>query len=621
MSKVGGSQPSAKRVGIAPLAAGGTQASAPVVSNGSTAQRTRLAQPGLTRPLRDMVNVKAGKHHNKREVERSEGLVPGDSGRTAAVQTKAGTGEMPSPIQNFDGVAAMCGCLPPDTNGDVGPNHYMQWVNLHFAVYTKTGTQVGATLPGNALWVGNPNAPVCAANNDGDPIVLYDQHSGRWLASQFSLPNYPNGPFYQCVAVSSSSDPSGTWCGYEYVVSANKLNDYPKFGVWPTQNAYMATINQFTEPGDGWGGVGILAFERDKMIACNPARMLYRDLFPVAPALWGGMLPADTDGPTLPPANAPAPLIEVDDNAWDPPNFPVDRLDVWNATADWSGAGSMTVTREGALPTASFDGILCGFGSCVPQPGTAQRLATLGDRLMYRMAYRNFGSHQKMVVNHTVDVGSDRAGIRWYELMKTTGNWSISQQSTYAPGDGLHRWMGSAAMDQQGNMAMGFSIGNGTAPELRQHQVRGPARNRSSEHAPAGRRAAPRRHRLADPLGRTLGRLLDALDRSGRRLHVLVHAGIRTDDWVGAVEDADRLVQVPDLRHRWASTAATSASTTTSATTATTASASTGMRWADHDPRLGRGIAVPGNLRDLRTGHEHHRRQHLDRWHRAHVPG
>ncbi len=208
----------------------------------------------------------------------------------------------------------MCGCLPPDTEGDVGPNHYMQWVNSHFAIYTKTGTQVGTTLPGNALWAGNSQAPVCRDNNDGDPIVLYDQYSGRWIASQFAFPNFPNGPFYQCVAVSSSNDPSGTWCGYQYTVSANKLNDYPKFGVWPTQNAYMATINQFIAPNFGWGGVGIMAFERDQMIACGPARMLYRDMFPEAPALWGGMLPADADGPTLPPANAPAPMIEVDDH-------------------------------------------------------------------------------------------------------------------------------------------------------------------------------------------------------------------------------------------------------------------------------------------------------------------
>ena len=163
MSKGTGSDKSAKRVGIASGVVGGTQASASrtSASKASASQRTVRALPGLTRPLRDLVNVKAGKHHNRREVERTEGLVPGESGRTAAIQTRAGTGQMPAPIQNFDGVANMCGCLPPDTNGDVGPNHYMQWVNLHFAIYTKTGTQVGSTLPGNALWAGNPNAPVC----------------------------------------------------------------------------------------------------------------------------------------------------------------------------------------------------------------------------------------------------------------------------------------------------------------------------------------------------------------------------------------------------------------------------------------------------------------------------
>jgi len=220
----------------------------------SPAQRSQLALPGLTRPLRDIVHVRAGKHNVTPELSRGEALGGVTStGRTAAIQTKVGSGQMPAPIQNFNGIARVCSCLPPDTEGDVGPNHYMQWVNLHIAIYTKTGTQVGATLPGNTLWVGNANAPVCAANNDGDPIVLYDQYSGRWLASQFAFPNYPNGPFYQCVAVSSTNDPSGTWCSYQYTVTQNKLNDYPKFGVWPTQHAYMATINQFTEPGDGWG--------------------------------------------------------------------------------------------------------------------------------------------------------------------------------------------------------------------------------------------------------------------------------------------------------------------------------------------------------------------------------
>src|SRR6185503_8169096 len=181
-----GKNQSAKRVGIASRVVGGIQASASTSSNlkASPAQRTELALPGLTRPLRDMVNVKAGKHHNTREVSRGEaiGSLP-SSGGTAAVQTKAGSGQMPAPIQNFDGVGRICSCFPPDTEGDVGPNHYMQWVNLHFAIYTKTGTQVGSTLPGNTLWVGNANAPVCAASNNGDPIVLYDQFAGRWVAS------------------------------------------------------------------------------------------------------------------------------------------------------------------------------------------------------------------------------------------------------------------------------------------------------------------------------------------------------------------------------------------------------------------------------------------------------
>ena len=173
---------------------------------------------GLTQPLRDMARVPAGSMSSagcrssptrSREPEHPAG------DRTAAVQTKAVARDMPSPIQNFDGIARICGCLPPDTDGDGGPNHYMQWVNVHFAIYTKTGTQVGVTQPGNALWAGNPNAPTCPTSNNGDPIVLYDQYAGRWFASQFVFPNFPNGPFYQCVAVSTSNDSSGTWNGYE----------------------------------------------------------------------------------------------------------------------------------------------------------------------------------------------------------------------------------------------------------------------------------------------------------------------------------------------------------------------------------------------------------------------
>ena len=177
-----------------------------------------------------------------------------------------------------------------------------------------------------------------------------------------------------------------------------------------------------------------------------------------------------------------------------------------------------------------FDGILCGFAPCVPQPGTAQRLDTLSDRLMYRLAYRNFGSEQRLVVNHTVDVGSDRAGIRWYDLKKTSGNWGINQQSTYAPADGLHRWMGSAAMDTDGNMAIGFTTSNGTAPNYPTVKYVGRLATdppnqlpqvEATLHAGTGSQTHTRG---------PLGRLLDDRDRPGRRLHLLVHERVHPDD-------------------------------------------------------------------------------------------
>ena len=176
---------------------------------------------------------------------------------------------------------------------------------------------------------------------------------------------------------------------------------------------------------------------------------------------------------------------------------------------------------------------------CIPQPGTSQRLDTLGDRLMYRMAYRNFGSHQAIVVNHTVDVdGSDRAGVRWYDLSKTTGNWSIAQQSTYAPADGLHRWMGSAAMDHDGNMAIGFSTRSAadTYPSIR---YAGQARDRSAEPAPAGRATLVAGTGNRRPTLRPLGRLLDADDDPIDDC-TFWYTTSTSDDRTGRMEDADR---------------------------------------------------------------------------------
>ena len=357
-----------------------------------------------------------------------------------------------APIQNFEGVNNVNGVLPPDTNGDVGPNHYMQWVNLSFAIYSKTGALLYGPAAGNTLWSGFGGA--CQTTNDGDPIVQYDHLADRWMVSQFALPNYPSGPFYQCIAVSQTGDPTGAWYRYQFQISATKLNDYPHFGVWP--DGYYMSINQFA--GNSWGGAGAVAFERDKMLQGLPAQMVYFDLYGVDPNL-GGMLPADLDGPA-PAAGSPNIFAQMDDNAY---GYSPDQLQLWNFHVDWANPSASTFTQAKVLPTAAFDANMCsGSRNCIQQQGTTRRLDAIADRLMYRLQYRNFGSYQTLVLNHTVDVNStDRAGLRWYELRDAGTGWNIYQQGTFSP-DATRRWMGSVAMDSSGNIGMGYSASSST---------------------------------------------------------------------------------------------------------------------------------------------------------------
>jgi hypothetical protein len=364
----------------------------------------------------------------------------------------APTLNIPSPLQNFDGVNNVNGVLPPDTNGDVGPNHYMQWVNLSFAIYSKTGQLLYGPAAGNTLWSGFGGA--CQTSNDGDPIVQYDHLADRWMVSQFALPNYPSGPFYQCIAVSQTGDPTGSWYRYQFQISTTKMNDYPHFGVWP--DGYYMSVNQFV--GNNWGGAGAVVFERQKMLLGQPAQAVYFDLYSIDPNL-GGMLPTDLDG-QAPPAGTPDYFMEADDNGY---GFPQDQLEMWAFSVNWTNPGASSFTHVANLATAAFDSNMCnGSRNCIRQQGTTRRLDAIADRLMYRLQYRNFGSYQTIVANHTVDVNNtDRAGIRWYELRNSGSGWNIYQQGTYSP-DATGRWMGSAAMDASGNIAIGYSASTNT---------------------------------------------------------------------------------------------------------------------------------------------------------------
>jgi uncharacterized repeat protein (TIGR01451 family) len=395
--------------------------------------------------------------------------VPSPDARIAApdplVQSEAISPKMPSATVSFEGIRNSDNpgaILPPDTNGAVGPNHYVQMLNIVFAIWNKSGTLLYGPALNNTLWTGFGGP--CETSNDGDPIVLYDQLADRWLMSQFALPNYPSGPFYQCIAISQTPDPTASWYRYQFQISATKLNDYPKFGVWP--DGYYMTVNQFdSTSGLSFSGAGVVAFERSEMLLGNAAQMFYFDTNDTS---LGGMLPSDLDGATPPPAGTPNYVLQADDNNV---GYPQDRLEIWEFHVDWATPANSTFSGPTFLATAPFDSTLCGFSSdCVPQPGVPppQRLDGIADRLMFRLAYRNFGTHQSLVTNHTVDAdGSDHAGVRWYELRKTGGGWFIQNQGTYAP-DSDHRWMGSAAMDQSGNIALGYSVSSGTTyPSIR----------------------------------------------------------------------------------------------------------------------------------------------------------
>ncbi|MGA7730854.1 MAG: S-layer homology domain-containing protein [Chloroflexia bacterium] len=461
------------------VASAGIQASAPtgtqVQAKQGALSNAAITGPIVVRelkhdvspPLRDIPPAAAQpKTSGEREIGRRVLPNPGNEYSDPVVQFGWGPMVMPTPIINIDGVlfaTSSCACAPPDTNGDVGPNHYVQTVNTAYQVFSKSGLPMSAPLPMNTLWAGFGGS--CQTRNDGDPIVKYDQLADRWVLNQFTTAP----PFTQCIAVSTTGDPMGSYHRYAFLQfeSATRFGDYQKIGVWP--DAYYMSNNEFNNPPTAFLGAGNYAFDRTNMLAGLPASYVY---FGLPPQNWGGQQPTDLEGMTLPPAGAPNLFVEIDDSAWDPPNIPTDQLQMWRFHVDFVTPANSTFT---ALPKivppnlANFDGIMCGTpgDDCVPQPGTASRLDSLSDRVMYRATYRNFGSHESVLFNHTVDAASDKVAIRWYELRGISGTPSLFQQSTYDP-DTNHHWMGSIAQDNQGNMALGYSVSSSTVfPSVR----------------------------------------------------------------------------------------------------------------------------------------------------------
>ncbi len=421
-----------------------------------------MMQHDISRPLTEMIGYPNVLTYAQNQAYAPRSLATGKApsfgtpDKDEAINNPKGVPDiesMPAPSAGWDGInynTSECFCLPPDTNGDVGPNHYIQTVNTAFQIWDKNGTSLYGPAANNTLFSGVGNA--CETTNDGDPVILYDQLADRWFFSQFANV-FTTGPYYQCFAISTTADPLGTWYRYWYIFpksgSTWLLNDYGKFGIMP--DGYYMTANLFK--GNSWGGAALLAFERQKMLLGQNATVIYYNL---GVNDWGGMLPADFDGTTLPSGSGNY-FAEVQDMAWDPANIPQDQMAIWKMVPNWVTPGNTTLTNIANLKVKKFNGIACGFNrNCVPQKGTSSKLDAISDRTMYRLQYRNFGSYETLVTNHTV-YAQQRTAIRWYEIRVTAGVPAIYQQNTYLPDDTKWRWMGSAAMDKQGNLAVGFS--------------------------------------------------------------------------------------------------------------------------------------------------------------------
>src|SRR5262252_2307474 len=318
---------------------------------------------------------------------------------------------------------------PPDTNGTVGATQYVQWVNLEYAVFDKkTGAKVAGPFPGNTVWAGFGGG--CQTNNDGDPIVQYDKMAKRWILTQFSV---STSPLKQCVAVSTTSDATGSYNRYAFSFG-NNFPDYPKLGVWP--DAYYISFNMFGAV--NFIGADACAMDRNRMLAGQTATII---CFQQGGSI-DSLLPSDLDGTIQPAAGEPGFFVD----------FGTNSLRLWQFHVDFTTPANSTFTGPTTLSVSNFSP-LCGGGSCVAQPGTTNRLDSLADRLMYRLAYRKFGDgHESLFVNHAITTG-----VRWYEIRNPGAAPTVFQQGTFAP-DSNTRWMGSIAADQSGNIALGYSM-------------------------------------------------------------------------------------------------------------------------------------------------------------------
>lgn len=407
---------------------------------------------------------------------------PGGTGADPVRQTLASPMVSP-PLTSFDGLSNQNNfnifggrVNPPDPVIAVGPGHIVEMINLVVGVYDKAGGVLVPAFDIGALWAGFPVAD--CTDPSGDPVVVYDQFMDRWILTQFTT----RGPeYFNCVAISTSPDPTGTYYRYAFSTGVN-FPDYPKYGNWT--DAFIITTREFG-PQFGYG-IGVYALEKNKMVNGQSARAIgyyleaERDDDPnisdeeLLPLIGDGLLPAYVDGKQRPKNDDSIPIIGTQDDGF-PYGATKDALNIWELTVKWKARPESSLVFKDQLDIASVDTVFpCPGGGrrCLPQPGAAtnQFLDILSSRQRptWRLAYRNNKTYDSMLASQSVEASPGLAGMRWYEVRRQNGVYSVYQQGTYAPGAGVHRWMGSIAADRKGNIALGYSVtGNTTFPGIR----------------------------------------------------------------------------------------------------------------------------------------------------------
>ncbi len=409
---------------IRSIALGGAVVLAIAVQGQNTRSSVRIYHPvstGVSPALRDVATQPS-----------SVSLVPESTASTTTTKNiSAGL--------NFGGMSSTGTYLAPDPNGAVGTTQYVQWTNARYAVYNKsTGAVIVAPTAAKLLWAGLGGP--CGNTNAGDGVVLFDKAAQRWVITHHSG---GNAPLLQCLAISTTSDASGTYYLYAFQLTT-QYPDYPKIGSWP--DAYYVTMNLLNPSTYASLGAEVCALDRTSMLAGSPAASAQCFVTGTATTDYV-LLPSDVDGATAPPAGAPNYLLSLNSNS----------LDFFTFHVDWLNLANSSLTGPTNIPVTPFTQA-CNGGYCVSQLGTTNVVDGVGDRLSSnRIPYRNFGDHESLLVNHSINNNTGASvGIRWYELRSPGSAPFVYQAGTWQP-DANFRWMGSMAMDKMGNILIGYN--------------------------------------------------------------------------------------------------------------------------------------------------------------------